>query len=50
MNGRPRLGIELEATVNRFDYGLNWDGKMPDGRAALGEDVTIAIVVELVQQ
>jgi polyisoprenoid-binding protein YceI len=50
MNGRPRIGIELETTVDRFDYGLNWDVKMPDGRSALGQDVTIQIAVELVER
>jgi polyisoprenoid-binding protein YceI len=50
MNGRDRIGVELEATVNRFDFGLNWEVTMPDGRAALGPDVTIEVIVELVEQ
>jgi polyisoprenoid-binding protein YceI len=50
LNGRPRVGIELEATIDRFDYGINWNMQLPDGRRVAGADVTIQIAVELVEQ
>jgi polyisoprenoid-binding protein YceI len=50
LNGRTRIGVELTATLNRFDFGMNWDMKMPDGRQAAGTEVTLEIVLELVQQ
>jgi polyisoprenoid-binding protein YceI len=50
LNGRSRIGVELKATLNRFDFGLNWDMKMADGRQAAGTEVTLEIVLEMVQQ
>lgn len=40
--GRPYLGISLTATVDRTDYGLNWNNPLPSGEPALANDVTIS--------
>jgi polyisoprenoid-binding protein YceI len=38
---RPYLGLELEATVDRGRFGLNWNNPLPNGEQALANDVTI---------
>jgi polyisoprenoid-binding protein YceI len=38
---RPYFGLELEATVDRTRFGLNWNNPLPSGEQALANDVTI---------
>lgn len=40
-------GLELQATIDRRDWGLNWQMPLPDGRDALGWDVEITAHLEL---
>jgi polyisoprenoid-binding protein YceI len=47
MGGGPRIGLELEAVVDRTAFGLNWNADLPKGGKALADDVTISIHVEL---
>ncbi len=47
--GKQRLGLELETTVNRRDYGLNWGMELPSGEPMLADDVTITADLALVQ-
>ena len=49
LGGGVRIGLELSTVVNRFDYGLNWNADLPDGRKAVGDDVTISVALELTQ-
>jgi polyisoprenoid-binding protein YceI len=48
MRGGEVLGFDLEATVDRRDYGLNWQASLPSGGDALGWDVTLEIHLALV--
>jgi polyisoprenoid-binding protein YceI len=41
-----RLAIELETTIDRRDYGLDWNVPMPRGGLYLSNDVTLAITLE----
>jgi|SRR5215218_1506787 len=43
--GRERIGLALKTTVDRTDFGLNWNMDLPTGGKSLGNDV--AIVAEL---
>jgi polyisoprenoid-binding protein YceI len=43
--GNQRLGLTLTATVDRTEFGLNWNNPLPSGAASLGNHV--AIVAEL---
>jgi polyisoprenoid-binding protein YceI len=43
------IGIELETTVNRNDFGLTWNMELPGGRKAVGDDVTLTVSLELGQ-
>jgi polyisoprenoid-binding protein YceI len=37
---RPYFGLELEATVDRTRFGLNWNNPLPNGDPALANEVT----------
>ncbi len=43
------VGIELQATVDRSDFGLTWNMDLPGGKKALGDDVMLALSFELGQ-
>jgi polyisoprenoid-binding protein YceI len=38
---REFLGLHLETTVDRTQFGLNWNRDLPDGRPALANEVKI---------
>ena len=44
-----RVGIELSATVDRRDFGLHWQERLPDGGDTLGWDVTLEALLEFVE-
>jgi polyisoprenoid-binding protein YceI len=39
--GNDRIGIELAGTVDRTDFGLNWNAPLPGGGFLLPNDVTL---------
>jgi polyisoprenoid-binding protein YceI len=45
--GNDRVGVELEAVVDRSLYDLNWNAPLPKGGVALGNDVTLSVDLEL---
>jgi polyisoprenoid-binding protein YceI len=45
--GKLRVGVELEAVVDRTQLGLTWNAQLPNGGVALDNDVTIAVHLEL---
>jgi polyisoprenoid-binding protein YceI len=48
--GNDKLGVELEAIVDRRDYGLEWNAELPQGGVALGNDVRLDVSLELVRE
>jgi polyisoprenoid-binding protein YceI len=48
--GRERIGIQLEAKVDRNEYGMNWNAPNQGGGNYLGDDVTIKADLALVRQ
>jgi polyisoprenoid-binding protein YceI len=38
---RPYFGIELQATIDRTRFGLNWNNPLPNGDPALANEVTV---------
>jgi polyisoprenoid-binding protein YceI len=46
--GKPRVGLSIEATVDRRDFGLNWQAELPSGGEVLDYAVTINVDLELV--
>jgi polyisoprenoid-binding protein YceI len=47
--GQQRIGLDLETTVNRHDYGISWNADLPGGGQALADDVVITANLALVQ-
>ena len=48
--GNDRVAFELKTTVDRREFGLNWQMVKPDGSEALAYDVTISTDLQLVKQ
>jgi polyisoprenoid-binding protein YceI len=41
------VGIELQTTVDKNDFGLNWNAPLPKGGFAISDDVTLSVHLEL---
>ncbi len=48
--GRERVGITLEAKVDRNEYGISWNAPNQGGGNYLGDDVTIKAELALIKQ
>jgi polyisoprenoid-binding protein YceI len=48
--GKRRVGISLEATVDRRDFGLDWQAQLPSGGDVLDYAVAISVELELVAE
>jgi polyisoprenoid-binding protein YceI len=49
MAGADVVGFDLEATVDRRDYGIAWQAQLPSGGDVLGWDVTLQVHLELLK-
>lgn len=48
--GGTRLGLELETTIDRTEFGIDWSADLPSGGRVLADDVKLTAQLELVQQ
>jgi polyisoprenoid-binding protein YceI len=48
--GNPRVGASATTTINRKDFGLNWNKALEAGGVLVGDDVQITIDVEAIQK
>jgi polyisoprenoid-binding protein YceI len=48
--GNQRAGFSTETTLNRKDYGINWNKGLDNGGVLLGDDVKVTINLETVLQ
>ena len=48
--GGERFGLALETTVDRSKFGIDWNNPLPNGNAALANDVTITVDLQLVKE
>jgi polyisoprenoid-binding protein YceI len=48
--GNDKLGVELEAVIDRREYGLEWNAPLPKGGFALENDVKLEVALELVRE
>ncbi|MDQ3675749.1 MAG: YceI family protein [Actinomycetota bacterium] len=46
LTGNEQVTVELAVTVDRRDFGLDWQEELPDGSLTLSNDVTIEAVLE----
>lgn len=47
--GNDRIGLALETTIDRTQFGLNWNLPLPNGKPALANDVTLTAGLYLVK-
>jgi polyisoprenoid-binding protein YceI len=50
LGGISRLGAHGDTSLNRKDYGLNWNKVLDNGGLAVGENVKISLEVEAVKK
>jgi len=48
--GGDRMGFDAKGKINRKDFGLNWNQALETGGWLVGEDIKMAIEVELIKQ
>jgi polyisoprenoid-binding protein YceI len=48
--GKRRLGLELETTIDRTDFGIDWNAELPSGGEVLANNVELTARLELVQE
>ncbi len=48
--GGTRLGLKLEANVDRTKFGVSWNNPLPSGEPALSNEVTLIAELQLSQQ
>jgi polyisoprenoid-binding protein YceI len=48
--GGERFGLQLETTVDRTKFGLNWNNPLPSGGPALANDVAIIVDLQLAKE
>jgi polyisoprenoid-binding protein YceI len=48
--GGTRLGLKLEAKVDRTKFGVSWNNPLPSGEPALSNEVTIIADLQLPKQ
>jgi polyisoprenoid-binding protein YceI len=47
---KDRIGLTLETTIDRTEFGLNWNMPLPSGEPALANDVTLTAELQLVKE
>ena len=47
--GKERFAFDVETSVDRRDYGINWNADLPTGEPALGNDVKITANLAFIQ-
>jgi polyisoprenoid-binding protein YceI len=48
--GRERVNVQLETTVDRTQFGLNWNMPLPNGQPALQNEVKLVAELYFVQE
>ena len=48
--GRERIVLKLETTIDRTEFGLNWNVPLPDGKPALANEVKLAAELYFVKE
>jgi polyisoprenoid-binding protein YceI len=48
--GKARVGLSLEASVDRRSFGLDWQAELPGGGEVLDYEVSIAVELELAEE
>jgi polyisoprenoid-binding protein YceI len=46
--GKSRAGFETELSINRKDYGVNWNAALETGGFLVGDEVKITLSIQAV--
>lgn len=49
-HGNNRVGFQVETTVDRREFGLNWQNPLPNGKDSLAWQVVLSVDLQLVEQ
>jgi polyisoprenoid-binding protein YceI len=49
-NGGERVAFDLTAEIDRREFGLTWQSKMPNGLDAVGWAVKLDVQIQLVKE
>jgi polyisoprenoid-binding protein YceI len=47
--GNTKVGLALETTIDRTEFGLTWNADLPKGGKALSNEVTLSVELEFVR-
>jgi polyisoprenoid-binding protein YceI len=47
--GNDRIGLNLTTTIDRTDFGVDWNNPLPSGEPSLANDVTILAELQFVK-
>jgi polyisoprenoid-binding protein YceI len=48
--GRERISLKLDTTVDRSEFGVDWNVPLPDGKPALADEVKLAAELFFVKE
>lgn len=48
--GNERAGFAIETTIDRREFGLNWQNPLPNGKDSLAWEVVISVDLQFVKQ
>jgi polyisoprenoid-binding protein YceI len=48
--GNEKLSVKLDTTVDRTEFGVNWNVPLPDGKPALADEVKLAAELHFVKE
>jgi polyisoprenoid-binding protein YceI len=49
LGGSESIGVVLNGSLNRNDYGVSWNTELPNGKSVLGDEVNVEVVLEFVK-
>jgi polyisoprenoid-binding protein YceI len=47
--GNERIGLDLETTIDRTEFGIDWNADLPNGQKALANDVKLTAELQLLR-
>jgi len=48
--GNQRIGFEGKTTINRSDWGVNWNSALEAGGVLVGEKITLEFEISAIRQ
>ncbi len=48
--GQAKAGFEINAVINRSEFGLTWNASNEDGDVVLAEEVKLALNIQMIKQ